>query len=94
VEKSVPVTSTDAPTGAEVELSVIDGGAPLIVKLAEAESLPGLPLAVIVYVPDAIEATVNVAVSAPLEIEQVEVVTGLPDSEQAVSLARKPEPDT
>ena len=54
MEKPVPVTSTDAPTGAEVELSVIDGGAPLIVKLAEAESPPGLPLAVIVYVPDAI----------------------------------------
>jgi hypothetical protein len=94
VEKSDPVTSTDAPTGAEVELSVSDGGAPLTVKLAEAESPPGLPLAVIVYVPDAIEATVNVAVSAPLETEQVEAVTGLPDIEQPVSLARKPEPDT
>jgi len=37
---------------------------------------------------------VNVAVSVPVEIEQVYSVTGLPDSEQAVSLARKPEPDT
>ena len=94
VEKPDPVTSTDVPTGAEVELSVIDGGTPLTVKLAEAESLPGLPLAVIVYVPDVIDATVNVAVSAPLEIEQVDAVTGLPDNEQAVSLAWKPEPNT
>jgi hypothetical protein len=48
VENPDPSTSTDAPTGAEVELSVIDGGAPLTVKLAEAKSPPGLPLAVIV----------------------------------------------
>jgi hypothetical protein len=41
-----------------------------------------------------IEATENVAVSIPLEIEQVYSVTGLPDSEQAVSLAKKVEPDT
>jgi len=94
VEKSNPVTSTDAPTGAEVELSVIDGDAPLTVKLAEAESPLGLPLAVMVYVLDAIEATVNVAASAPPAIEQVGAVTGFPDSEQSVSLARKPEPDT
>jgi len=67
---------------------------PLTTKVAEAESSLGLPVAVIVYVPDAIEATVNVAVSVPVEIEQVYSVTGLPDSEQAVSLARKPEPDT
>ena len=72
LEKSDPVTSTDVPTGAEVRLSVIDGDAPLTVKLAEAESSPGLPLAVIVYSPEATEVTVNVAASAPLEIEQVD----------------------
>jgi len=94
VEKSDPATSTDAPTAPELGLSVIDGDAPLTVKLAEAESSPGLPVTVIVYPPDAIEATVNVAVTAPLEIEQVEAVTGLPDNEQAVSLARKLEPVT
>jgi hypothetical protein len=38
VEKPDPVTPTDAPTAAEVELSVIDGGTELTVKLAEGES--------------------------------------------------------
>jgi hypothetical protein len=94
VEKPDPATSTDVPTGAEVGLSVIDEGAPLTVKLAEAESPPGLPVTVIVDPPDAIEATVNVAVNAPFETEHVDAVTGLPDNEQAVSLVRKPEPDT
>jgi hypothetical protein len=64
------------------------------VKTAEAESPPGLPVAVIVYPPDAIEATVNVAVNAPLETEHVDAITGLPDNEQPVSLVKKPEPDT
>jgi hypothetical protein len=53
------------------------------VKLTEAESSPGVPIAVIVYAPDAILATVNVAVNVPPEIEQLESSTPLPDSEQA-----------
>jgi hypothetical protein len=44
--------------------------------------------------PDATLATVKVALKVPLEIEQVGALTGLPDNEQAVSLAQKPEPDT
>jgi hypothetical protein len=44
--------------------------------------------------PDARLATVKVALKVPPEIEQVEALTGLPDNEQAVSLAQKPEPDT
>ncbi|MGP8070612.1 MAG: hypothetical protein ACLP5V_12055 [Candidatus Bathyarchaeia archaeon] len=94
VEKPDPVTSTVAPTGAEAELSVIEGGAPLTVKLAEAESLPGLPLAVIVYVPDATSATTNDAYKAPSEMEQLKVCTGLPDNEQLVSAVEKPDPVT
>jgi hypothetical protein len=36
----------------------------------------------------------NVAVKVPLEMEQVELLTGLPRSEQATSPKEKPEPDT
>jgi hypothetical protein len=93
-ENPEPDTSTLAPTEAEVGLNTIDGGAPVTVKLAEAESPPGLPLAVIVFTPDATSPTVNVAVNVPPETEQVDTVTGLPESEQVVSLARKLEPDT
>jgi hypothetical protein len=64
------------------------------VSVADAKSPPGLPLAVTVYMPDATLATVKVALKVPPEIEQVEALTGLPDNEQAVSLAQKPEPDT
>jgi hypothetical protein len=95
VEKSDPVTSTVAPTEAEVELSVIDGDVPLTVRLAEAESPPGLPVAVTVYVPDkAAPATTNDADKVPLEIEQLMVPTGLPDNEQLVSAAEKSDPAT
>jgi len=94
VEKSEPSTSTDTPTGTEVALSVIDGDAPLTVKLAEAESPPGLPVAVIVYVPDAAETTVNDADKVPPEIEQLKVSTALPDNEQLVSVVEKSDPVT
>ena len=60
----------------------------------EAESPPGLLIALIVYVPIATFATVNVALSIPFEIEQMEAVTALPDNEQYVSLVRNPVPDT
>ena len=46
------------------------------------------------YARVAILATVNVAVSIPFEMEQVEEATGLPESEQVVSLVKNPEPDT
>jgi len=92
-ENPEPDTSALAPTEAESGLSVIDAVV-VTVKVAEAESPPGLPLAVIVYTPDAMSPTVNVAVKAPPETEQVDAVTGLPESEQVVSLARKLEPDT
>ena len=36
----------------------------------------------------------NAPVNAPLEMEQVWEATTLPDNEQIVSLAEKPEPDT
>ena len=94
VEKSAPSTSTDAPTTAEVELSVIDGDAPLTVKLAVAESPPGVPLAVIVYVPDATSVTSNDADKVPPEIEQLKVSTGVPDNEQLVSAVEKSDPVT
>ena len=91
-EKPEPDTSTVAPTEAESGLSAIDV-ALVTVKLAEAESLPGLPLAVIVYAPGVTSPTVNVAVNVPPETEHVDTPTGLPDSVQVVSLARKLEPD-
>ena len=94
IEKSEPATSTVVPTGADVELSVIEGDAPLTAKLAEAESLPGLPLAVIVYEPDATSATTNDAYKVPSEMEQLKVCTGLPDNEQLVSAVAKPDPVT
>jgi len=47
-----------------------------------------------VYAPAATLAITNEAVRAPPEIEQAEVPTGLPDSEQLVSLGENPEPTT
>jgi hypothetical protein len=88
-----PEMSTLAPIEAESGLTAIDAVL-VTVKLVEAESPPGLPLAIIVYTPDAMLPTVNVAVNVPAETEQVDAVTGLPESEQVVSLARKLEPDT
>jgi hypothetical protein len=63
-------------------------------KVAEAESSLGLPVAVIVYVPEATETTVNDAYKVPSEIEQLKILTGLPDSEQLVSAVEKPDPST
>lgn len=92
-ENPEPDTSTLAPTEAESGFSVIDV-VPVTVKLAVVESSPGLPIAVIVYTPDAMSPTVNVAVNVPAETEQVDAVTGLPDRAQVVSPARKLEPET
>jgi hypothetical protein len=53
-------------------LNVTLGDVPAaIVKLADAESSPGLPTAVMVYVPVSAVATVNVPVNVTLEMEQV-----------------------
>jgi hypothetical protein len=53
-----------------------------------------LPVAVLVYTPDATLATVNAAFSVPPTIKQVKELTGLPDNEQALSLAKKFRPTT
>jgi len=64
------------------------------VKVVEAWSLPGLPLAVIVYAPGTTLATLNEAVKVPLVMEQIELLTALPESEHAVSADKNAEPDT
>jgi hypothetical protein len=45
-----------------------------------------------VYVPDAIETTVNDADKVPPAIEQLKGTNGLPDNEQLVSAVEKSEP--
>ena len=83
------------PTVAEVVLKLIVGDTTLlIVKLTDAESLPGFPVAVIVYVPGVAEATVKLPVSVPLDKEQLSEVIGVPESEHDESLVKKPDPDT
>jgi len=60
------------PTAADEVLNVTLGDVvAVIVKLADAESPPGLPTTVTVYVPVSATATVNVPVNVPLEMEQV-----------------------
>ena len=72
VEKPEPETSTVVPTAADEGLNVAVGDVPAaIVKLVDAESSPGLPCAVIVYVPVSSAATVNVPVNVPPATEQV-----------------------
>ena len=72
VEKPEPETSTVLPTAANVRLNVTLGVvAAVIVKLAAAESLLGLPTTAIVYVPVSPLATVNAPVNVPLETEHV-----------------------
>ena len=93
--KPEPETETVDPAGPEVGLSAIDGGEPVTVKAAEAESPTGLPVTVIMDAPEpASLATTNDADKAPPEIEQLEVPTGLPDNEQLVSAVEKSNPDT
>lgn len=76
-----------------VELLVwVDRG--VTVNAVTAMSPAGVPVAVMMYAPTGVLATVNVAVSTPLEIEQVELLTGVPDNEQVASVVENPEPDT
>ena len=83
------------PTVAEVTLSVIVGEVTLLTaKLADAESLPGFPVAVIVYVPGLVEAIVKLPLSAPLAIEHVEERMGVPESVHDESPVRKLDPVT
>jgi hypothetical protein len=63
-------------------------------KVADAKSPLGVPDAVIVYVPGVAEVTLNDADKVPLEIEQVEVTPGIPDSEHPVSVLEKSDPVT
>lgn len=91
-EKPDPDTVTFAPTSAEEGLNEID--APLTTKVAEAESPPGVIVALIVYVPGATELTLNDADKVPFEIVHLEVPTGVPDSRQPVSVLEKYEPVT
>ena len=95
-EKPVPVTETAAPTGADVGLKVTDAEELDVptVNVAEAESLSGLPVAVMVYVLTPTAATVNEPVNVPAEIEHVSDNTGVPISEQEESAALNPVPDT
>jgi hypothetical protein len=73
-------------------LAWVDRG--VTVNAVTATSPAGVPVAVMMYAPTGVLATVNVAVSTPLEIEQVELLTGLPDNEQVTSVVENPEPDT
>ena len=72
VEKPEPETSTVVPAAADEVLSVMVGDVPPVtVRVWDAESSPGLPIAVIVYVPAPTAATVKLPVSVPLDTEQV-----------------------
>jgi len=62
-------------------------------KVAVAESPTGLPVEMIEYDPTGTLATVNEPANVPPEIEQVELLTGLPDNEQVVSVDENPEPE-
>ena len=64
------------------------------VSTEEAESPAGLPVAVILYGADATLLTIKEPLRVPAEIEQDELVTGVPDREQLVSLEEKLVPDT
>ena len=71
-EKPEPETSIVVPMVADDVLNVTLGDAtPVSVKLADAESSPGLATAVIVYVPASAVATVNEPLRAPSDIEHV-----------------------
>jgi hypothetical protein len=83
-EKPVPVTETVAAIRADVGFSVIDADpldAPKL-KVVEAESPSGEPIAVTVYALAAAFATVKEPVNVPSDTEHVSDVTGVPLSEQ------------
>ena len=64
---------------------MIEGGWVETTKVAEAVSPPGLPVAVIVYAPPELVATVNAPANIPSEIIQLCEPTAPPDNEQLVS---------
>jgi hypothetical protein len=83
-EKSVPTTRTVVATWAVEWLNEIEG-VPLAVptvRVEEAESSSGVPVAVTVYELAATFATVKEPVNVPSEMEQVSEITGVPVSEQ------------
>jgi hypothetical protein len=90
----VVITEVTVAVVAEVVEMVCWLGGTITVNVVDAASPPGLAVAVIMYEPAPTSAIMKFALNVPLEIEQVGALTGLPDNEQAVSLARKPEPDT
>lgn len=65
-----------------------------IVNVDEPESPIGLPVAVTVYEAAETLPTMKEPVRAPLESEQDEELTALPESEQLESLGEKPVPET
>jgi hypothetical protein len=75
--KPLPVIVTKVPTVPELGLSVIVAAeAPTVtVKVASAESRPGLPIAVIVYGPDGTLGTANVVCRFPLKTVHVVAVS-------------------
>lgn len=66
----------------------------MTVKVVEAESPIGLPVAVTVYEASETLLTVKEPVRTPFEIEQDEALTGVPESKQLESLVEKPVPVT
>ena len=86
VEKPVPPTETVPPTYAEVGLKVIDGElVNATLKVADAESSSGVPVAVMEYEVGATLATTNDAVRVPSEIEHDDEATTFPDRLQPLS---------
>ena len=75
-------------------MSVIDGGVVEATKLVDAESSAGLPVAIIVYAPAALLATVKAPARSPFEIVQVCEPTAPPAIEQLESNVEYPEPVT
>jgi hypothetical protein len=90
----VVITEVTVAVVAEVVETVSWLGGTITVNVVDAASPPGLAPAVTMYEPAPTSAIMKFALNVPLEIEQVGALTGLPDSEQAVSAVEKPEPDT
>lgn len=79
---------------ADVGLSVMDGGIVDKIKLADAVSPVGLPVAVIWYAPAVSLETVKAPTNSPSERVQLCEPTAPPDKEQLLSDVEKPEPVT
>ena len=88
-----PDTWTVVPAGPELGLKIIVG--PSTVNVAEAESVAGLPVAVMTYALGATAATTNEAVRTPPDTEHVKLeIEPVSLNVQVVSPVEKPEPDT